>query len=107
MRQPDVRYAAASREWGLRRVRRLTWTIAGTGTVGALVLAFGFGGHAHAPHASQPTQNGQAPAGSVGSADSGGTGSAGNQVPSDGQLQPPAANPQSGAGSGQAVSGGS
>jgi hypothetical protein len=103
MRQPDVRYAAASREWGLRRVRRLTWTIAGTGTAGALVLAFGFGGHVHLPRASGSSQTGQASTGSVGS------GSAGNQVPAagGGQLQPPAANPQPGLGGGQVMSGGS
>jgi hypothetical protein len=99
MKQHDIRYAMMSREWGLRRVRRLTWGIAGAGAVGAVALVVGFGGHVHVPKISQPTQ---APA-----ANQGGGGQSANQVPGDGQLQPPAANPVPAQGPGQVVSGGS
>jgi hypothetical protein len=98
MKQHDIRYAMMSREWGLRRVRRLTWGIAGAGAVGAIALVVGFGGHVHVPKLSQPAR---APAGTQGS-----SGQPANQVPS-GQLQPPAANPVPAQGPGQVVSGGS
>jgi hypothetical protein len=102
MGHPDVRYATASREWGLRRVRRLTWAIAGTGAVGAALLAAGFGGHAHASQASHPARTGQGSTGNAGSS------SVGNQVPGgDQQLQAPPANPLPAQGGGQVVSGGS
>jgi hypothetical protein len=107
MKQPDVRYAMMSREWGLRRVRRLTWGIAGAGAVGAIALVVGFGGHVHVPKISQPAQ-GQAPAGNQDAGNQGTAGQqAGNQVPGGGQLQPPAANPVPAQGPGQVVSGGS
>ena len=60
MKQPDVRYAMASREWGLRRVRRWTWGIAGAGAVGAAVLAFGFGSQAHHAQGTQSPATGGA-----------------------------------------------
>ncbi len=100
MKQPDVRYAMVSRDWGLRRVRRLTWGIAGAGAVGAVALVIGFGGHVHVPKLGQPAQ---APAGNQPA----GGGQPAGQVPSGGQLQPPAANPQPAQGPGQVVSGGS
>jgi hypothetical protein len=102
MKQPDVRYAMLSREWGLRRVRRLTWGIAGAGAVGAIAIVVGFSGHVHVPKISQPAQ-GQAPAGNQGAAGQ----QTGNQAPGGGQLQPPAANPVPAQGPGQVVSGGS
>ena len=85
----DVGHAIASRALGLRRVRRLTWSIAGAGAVGAVVLAFGFGSHAH--QASGPGGN---------------QGAARNQQ-GGGQLQPPQENPLPAQGPGQVVSGGS
>jgi hypothetical protein len=97
MKQPDVRYAMASREWGLRRVRRLTWSIAGAGAVGAVALVVGFGGHVHVPKVSPPAQGNQGTDG----------GQPPGQVPGGGQLQPPAANPLPAQGPGQVVSGGS
>lgn len=100
MRHPDVRHAAAARAWGLRKVHRLTWGIAGAGAAGAVILAVGFGSHAHLAQAGQHTQRGQAPAGSQGTG-------AGNQVPGAGQLQPPPAVPAPAQGPGQVVSGGS
>ncbi|MGE5290153.1 MAG: hypothetical protein ACM3ML_23800 [Micromonosporaceae bacterium] len=101
MRQPDVRYATASREWGLRRVRRLTWAIAGTGAAGAVILAVGFGGHVHLPRTGQPASSGQSSAGNAGS-------NTGSQVPGGGQqLQAPPVNPLPAQGGGQVVSGGS
>ena len=56
MKQRDVRYAMVSRDWGLRRVRQLTWGIAGAGAVGAVALVIGFGGHVHVPKLGQPAQ---------------------------------------------------
>ncbi len=88
--------AMASRAAGLRRVRRLTWSIAGAGAVGAVVLAFGFGSHAH--QASPPARSGQAPAGSQGTV---------GDPQSGTPLQPPPANPLPAQGPGQVVSGGS
>ena len=122
MKQPDVRYAMMSREWGLRRVRRLTWGIAGASAVGAVALVIGFGGHVHLPRLGEPAQGGQVPAGKQGTGNQstgnqstgnqgtgvqGTGGQSGNQVPGGGQLQPPAANPVPAQGPGQAVSGGS
>ncbi len=107
MKQPQqapVRYAVASREWGLRRVRRLTWGIAGAGAVGAVALVVGFSGHVHLPKINSPAQTGQAPAGNQGT---GGGQQAGNQDSGGGQLQPPAADPAPAQGPGQVVSGGS
>jgi hypothetical protein len=102
MRQPDVRYAAAARERGLRRVRRLTWAIAGTGATGAVVLAVGLGSHVHSPPTGQPSGSGQSSAGNNGS------NLPGSQVPGGGQqLQAPPANPLPAQGGGQVVSGGS
>jgi hypothetical protein len=98
MKQADVRYAMMSREWGLRRVRRLTWGIVGAGAVGATALVISFGGHVHLPKLNQPAQ---APAGGQGT-----NGQPASQVPG-GQLQPPAANPVPAQGPGQVVSGGS
>ncbi len=103
MKQPDVRYAVMSRDWGLRRVRRLTWGIAGAGAVGAVALVVGFGGHVHLPKISQPVPGGQAPAGNQGTDGQQNV----NQAPGGGQLQPPAANPVPAQGPGQVVSGGS
>jgi hypothetical protein len=129
MKQPQqapVRYAVASREWGLRRVRRLTWGIAGAGAVGAVALVVGFSGHVHLPKINSPAQTGQAPAGNqgtgggqqagnqgtgggqqAGNQGTGGGQQAGNQGSGGGQLQPPAANPAPAQGPGQVVSGGS
>ena len=79
MKRPDVRYAVVSREWGLRRVRRLTWGIAGAGAY---------------------VQGSRAPAAEQGSG--------GNQQPvGGGQLRPPAANPLPARGPAHVVSGGS
>jgi len=99
----DVGHAIASRAFGLRRVRRLTWSIAGAGAVGAVVLAFGFGfgfgSHAHqasGPGGNQGTSNQGA----------GNQGAARNQQ-GGGQLQPPQEIPLPAQGPGQVVSGGS
>ncbi len=105
MKQPDVRYAAMSREWGLRRVRRLTWGIAGAGAVGAVALVVGFGGHVHLPKTGQPAQSGQG--GQGGQAPAANQGTGGQPANQGGQLQPPAANPAPAQGPGQGVSGGS
>jgi hypothetical protein len=108
MSQPDVRYATASREWGLRRVRRLTWVIAGTGAVSAALLAAGFGSHAHpSSPAGQPARPSQGGAGNTYNGSTGGK-SVGGQIPGGGQqLQAPPASPLPGSGGGQVVSGGS
>jgi len=100
MKRPDVRYAVVSREWGLRRVRRLTWGIAGAGAVGVVTLVAGFGGHVHLPKFDQYVQGSRAPAAEQGSG--------GNQQPvGGGQLRPPAANPLPARGPAHVVSGGS
>jgi hypothetical protein len=100
MKRPDVRYAMVSREWGLRRVRRLTWGVASAGAVGAVALVVGFGGHLHLPKFNQHVQGSQAPAGDQGSS--------GTQQPvGGGQLQPPAANPAPARGPAHVASGGS
>lgn len=99
MKHPDVRYAVASRNWNLRRLRRLTFGIAGAGVAATLLLAAGFDVHAHQAQTSGAAGSGrtQAPAGSQ-NADGGQQG---------GQLQPPLNNPLPVGGAGQVVSGGS
>ncbi len=102
MKHPDVNHAVTSRGWGLRRVRNLTWGIAGAGAVGAVVLAVGFGDHAHQSQTSRPSHRGevQAPADNQNAP--------GDQAGQDaGQLQPPQENPAPVQGPGQVVSGGS
>lgn len=104
MKHPDVRYAMASRDWGLRRLRRLTLGIAGAGAAGAVLLALGFDVHAHHAQTSGAAGSGAAGSGAVqtpaASRNTGGT-------RQGGQLQPPLNNPLPAGGPGQVVSGGS
>jgi hypothetical protein len=44
----DRRFAAAQRDEGLRKLRRITWRVGAAGVIGSAVIAVAFGHHAEA-----------------------------------------------------------
>jgi hypothetical protein len=110
----DARFAAAARDDGLRRVRRLTFQIAAAALAGSAGIAAAFGHLSGASATSQArggtgSQNGQAANPQPGNGGTGGlTGPAADPQPgSGGSVQPPAQNLQPAQGPAQGVSGGS
>jgi hypothetical protein len=112
----DARFAAAARDDGLRRVRKLTFQIGAAALACSAVIAAAFG---HLPGASASRQAGSQPG--IGSAGSSGAGNnstgsnstgsragpGGSSQPGSGSVQPPAQNVQPAQGPVQGVSGGS
>ena|SRR5690242_291342 len=98
----DARFAAAARDHGLRRVRRLTFQIGAAALVCSAGIAVAFG-HLSGASASNQTGSGSTGSGSTGSQ----TGPGGSSQPGGGSLQPPARSVQPAAGPVQGVSGGS
>ena len=86
MRRDEVRFAAAARDDGIRKVVKVSWLAGLGGILGSFVIALAFGVHAHAQ--------------SAGSGTGGGSGSGGS-------ISVPAQPPASGQGPGQVRSGGS
>jgi hypothetical protein len=87
----EVRFAAAARDDGIRKVGKLTWQAGVVGVVGSALIALAFSHH----EAAQATGSGSSSSSSSPSS----TGSGGISVP----AQPPG----SGQGSGQVTSGAS
>ena len=58
MDRDDVRSAAARRDEGLRRVRRLTWRAGAVGLIGSALIAAAFGHHASATASHHPAKPG-------------------------------------------------
>jgi hypothetical protein len=85
----DVRFAAAARDDGIRKVGKITWGAGLAGVIGSGLLALAFGMHA----AAQP----------AGSGTGGGSGSGSGS----GSISVPAQPPGPGQGAGQVNSGGS
>jgi hypothetical protein len=56
----DVRFAAAARDDGIRRVGKLTWRAGFTGIVGSALIALAF-----SHHAAQPAGSGSGGPGSI------------------------------------------
>jgi len=113
MRRDDVRFAAAARDDGLRKVSKYTWRVGAAGVVCSALLAVAFGHHV----AAQPsgTARGGTGGGSTSSSSSssgngngsvGGSGaSGGNQ--GQGTIVVPAQPPAPASGGGQVTSGAS
>jgi hypothetical protein len=97
----DARFAAAARDDGLRRVRRLTFQIGAAALACSAGIAIAFGYLSGASASSQPpSQPGSGGAGSR-------SGPAGSSQPGGGSLQAPARSVQPAQGPVQGVSGGS
>jgi hypothetical protein len=97
----DARFAAATRDDGLRRVRRLTFQIGAVALACSAGIAVAFGHLSGSSASSQPaSQPGSGAAGSQ-------SGPAGSSQPGSGSLQPPARSVQPAPGPVQEVSGGS
>ena len=112
MRRDDVRFAAAARDDGLRKVSKYTWRVGAAGVVCSALLAVAFGHHV----AAQPsgTARGGTGGGSTSSSSSSGNGngsvggsgaSGGNQ--GQGTIVVPAQPPAPASGGGQVTSGAS
>jgi hypothetical protein len=109
MRRDDVRYAAAARDDGLRKISKLTWRAGAAGVVCSAVIAVAFGHHVAAPQpatvhsGTSGTGSSSTSGGSSGSSTSGGTsGTGGGQ----GTIVVPAQPPAPASGGGQVTSGG-
>jgi hypothetical protein len=106
MRRDDVRFAAAARDDGLRKISKYTWRAGAAGVVCSALIAVAFGHHTSA----QATTGGsQHPASgssqpSSGSGGSGGSGSGGSGS-GGGGIVVPAQPPAPAQGSGQVTSG--
>jgi hypothetical protein len=71
MRRDDVRFAAAARDDGLRKISKFTWRAGAAGVVFSAAIAAAFGHHV----ATQPPTTVHGGAGGVGSSGTGGSGS--------------------------------
>src|SRR5580700_261691 len=78
MRRDDVRFAAAARDDGLRKISKLTWRAGAAGVLCSAAIAVAFGHHVAAP---QPavvhggtSGNSSSSTGSAGSSSTGGSG---------------------------------
>jgi hypothetical protein len=105
MRRDDVRYAAAARDDGLRKISKVTWRAGAAGVLCSAVIAVAFGHHAAAP---QPaTVHGGT--GSTGSSSTSGGGTSGGTSGTgggQGTIVVPAQPPAPASGGGQVTSGG-
>jgi hypothetical protein len=100
----DARFAAAARDDGLRRVRRLTFQIAAAALAGSAGIAAAFG---HLSGASATSQAGRGTGSQSGPATNSQPGNGGSVQSGGGSVQPPAQNLQPAQGPAQGVSGGS
>jgi hypothetical protein len=117
MRRDDVRFAAAARDDGLRKVSKYTWRAGAAGVVCSALLAVAFGHHVAAqPPAAAHTGTGGSSSSSSGSSGSSGSGSVrgsgasgGSNGGSQGQgtIVVPAQPPAPASGGGQVTSGAS
>jgi hypothetical protein len=124
MRRDDVRFAAAARDDGIRKISKFTWRAGAAGVVFSAVVAVAFGHHvatqATTGHTGtqQPTTgstgsggtgSGGTGSGGTGNSSSGGTGSGsgGSGQGGQGTIVVPAQPPAPAQGSGQVTSGAS
>ena len=120
MRRDDVRFAAAARDDGIRRVTKYTWRAGAVGIVCSAVIAAAFGHHVAAQQPSTVqggasnssgtsgggTGSGSGSSSNTGSGGSSNTGSGGNQG-QGGTIVVPAQPPAPASGGGQVTSGAS
>jgi hypothetical protein len=122
MRGDDVRFAAAARDDGIRKISKFTWRAGAAGVVFSAVMAVAFGHHVAAQTpatghtgSQQPTTgstgSGSTGSGSTGSGSTGsggtGNGSGGGSQGGQGTIVVPAQPPAPASGSGQVTSGAS
>jgi hypothetical protein len=116
MRRDDVRFAAAARDDGIRKISKFTWRAGAAGVVFSAVVAVAFGHHVATqsttgnPGTQQPTTgssgNGSSSSGSTGSGSTGSSGSGSSQG-GQGTIVVPAQPPAPAQGGGQVTSGAS
>ena len=58
MRRDDVRFAAAARDDGLRKISKYTWRAGAAGVVCSALLAVAFGHHVVTPQPAAPASGG-------------------------------------------------
>jgi len=116
MRRDDVRFAAAARDDGIRKVSKYTWRAGAAGVLGSALIAVALGHHAAAQQpaaAHTGTSNGNSGASSSGGGVNGGasTGSGisggGTSNQGQGTIVVPAQPPAPASGGGQVTSGAS
>jgi len=119
MRRDDVRFAAAARDDGIRKVSKYTWRAGAAGVLGSALIAVALGHHAAAQQpaaAHTGTSNGNSGASSSGGSVNGGastgggsSGTSGGGTSNQGQgtIVVPAQPPAPASGGGQVTSGAS
>jgi hypothetical protein len=122
MRRDDVRFAAAARDDGIRKISKYTWRAGAAGVLCSAVIAVAFGHHVSAqPPAPAPahTGNGSTSSGSGGTngggtstnsgggTNGGGTSGGGASNQGQGTIVVPAQPPAPASGGGQVISGAS
>jgi hypothetical protein len=111
MRRDDVRFAAAARDDGLRKISKYTWRAGAAGVVCSALIAVAFGHHvATQQPAATHTGNGGASSSNSGGGNGSNTGSgSGNNTGNQGQgtIVVPAQPPAPASGGGQVISGAS
>jgi hypothetical protein len=115
MRRDDVRFAAAARDDGLRKISKITWRAGAAGVLCSAVIAVAFGHHVTTP---QPAtvHGGTSGTGSSGAGSGGGTSGTGGSSRTNGggtsgsggqgTIVVPAQPPAPASGAGQVTSGG-
>jgi hypothetical protein len=120
MRRDDVRFAAAARDDGIRKISKYTWRAGAAGVLCSAVIAVAFGHHVSAqPPAPAHTGNGSTSSGGGSSSSSGtngrgsstnsggGTNGGGASNQGQGTIVVPAQPPAPASGGGQVISGAS
>ena len=111
MRRDDVRFAAAARDDGLRKISKYTWRAGAAGVVCSALIAVAFGHHvATQPPAAAHTGNGASnSSGGNGGSSNGSGGSSSSNTGNQGQgtIVVPAQPPAPASGGGQVISGAS
>jgi hypothetical protein len=109
MRRDDVRFAAAARDDGLRKVSKYTWRAGAAGVVCSALLAVAFGHHvaAQPPAAAHTGTGGSGSSGSGSVRGSGASGGSNGGSQGQGTIVVPAQPPAPASGGGQVTSGAS
>jgi hypothetical protein len=102
MRRDDVRFAAAARDDGLRKISKFTWRAGAAGVVFSAAIAVAFGHHV----AAQPPASVHSGTGGTSSSSTGGSGSSGTGSSSTGSSGSSSTGSSSTKGSGGSGGGG-
>jgi len=117
MRRSDVRFAAAARDDGLRKISKYTWRAGAAGVVCSALLAVAFGHHVatqqpaavHTGNGASNSSGGSGLSGGGASSGTNGSGTNGSGTTNQGQgtIVVPAQPPAPASGGGQVISGAS